>query len=215
MSSAGVVSSFLIVDDDKWFARSAARQYRSFGDTQFVSSLSEAAAAIRAVRWTGVVLDVCFPEGSGLEFLAAVRRVPRSRDWLRSVVICSGLPNEDRLRAQCQSLEADFIPKGAEAESHTRFARRAIAAEYVRSDAAIEVATLAQHYELSAMQTRVLALQVAAVPRDEWSSLLGGMTSNTIRTHVKRVCKTANVSSLSALATPITSGVMRRGAPLH
>jgi DNA-binding NarL/FixJ family response regulator len=207
------VASFLIVDDDPSFASAAARQYRSFGAARAVGTLTEAAYAIHHDRWTGVVLDVLFPDGSGLDFLAGARRTNAWTESLRSVLVCSGM-DEAKMRARSRSLAACFLPKLAEPSGHCRFARRAIAAEYVRDEAAEGVAEIAQQYALSAMQTRVLALQVAAVPRADWAELLGGVKASTIKTHVHRLCKHANASSLAELAAPIISSVMTHGRDL-
>lgn len=198
-------ATFLIVDDDRAFARSAARQYRHFGRTHTVGSLAEARVALEEALWTGLVLDVSLPDGSGLEFLTRARQA--AERVARSVLVCTGLPDESVIESQTHRLEANFAAKRWGPTRHQRFARRAIAADIVRDEAAELTADVAQRADLSAMQTRVLALQVAAIPRTEWPQILG-VKANTIKTHIKRTCKRAEAPSLQALARPIARAVL-------
>jgi DNA-binding NarL/FixJ family response regulator len=197
-------ASFLIVDDDRIFSRATLRRYRAFGNARAVGSLAEAAHAIDRASWTGVVLDVSMPDGSGLHFLERVRNEAQAPP--RSVLVCSGLCDPE-LRSRSTSLSAVFLSKLADPEAHRRFARRSIAAEYVRDEAAERVADIAQDLDLTAMQTRVLALEVSAMPRDRWADTLG-IGRNTIKSHINRLCKRAGAATLVDLAGPITHAVM-------
>lgn len=210
----GLVATFLIVDHDVPSARALARGYRELGRTKIVRRIAHAAREMQRQPWTGLVLDGELPDGSGLDFLdrlivlEPLRRQLRTGHAIRSVLVSSLRPELVRPTRSSPFLTA-VIPRSPEPVRHGLFARQAIAAEHVRAPAAILVANVAQRHRLSAMQTRLLALQVAAVPRDEWFDLLG-VTANTLKTHARRLCKSTGVSSVSALAAPIIRATMQR-----
>jgi DNA-binding NarL/FixJ family response regulator len=66
---------FLLVEDDKAYARSIARVLRRSGDVIMAGTVSEAKAAIGAQKWSATIVDLGLPDGSGLEVLDVVQVV--------------------------------------------------------------------------------------------------------------------------------------------
>jgi hypothetical protein len=57
------------------------------------------------------------------------------------------------------------------------------------------------------METRMVALDAATVPRREWAAILG-ITDASIKTYVERVLEKAGAAALKELSAPITRAAM-------
>src|SRR5207248_11713280 len=66
--------AFLRVEDDPAIARAIGRLLAKSRPTHHVSRVAEAKAALEdATSWTGLVVDIGLPDGSGLDVLSAAR----------------------------------------------------------------------------------------------------------------------------------------------
>jgi CheY-like chemotaxis protein len=218
------VATYLIVDDDVALAASLDRRYRRFGSVVQVHCVADAERGIQCHAFSGIVLDVALPDGSGLDWLGDViaRRAARDtpgRTRASTVLVYTGL-TERAVHTRALALGADCIHKPAAGAAHHRFACRVIASEYLAMPAARRVAELAVRLDLGPGATRILALETARVPRCDWPDILGA-TQSSIRTRVRRIVQAASVPDLDALTGRITratmSGVVRapHTPPLH
>lgn len=213
----GLVASFLIVEHDVRRAKVVAKGYSELGRIKVVRRIAHAAREMQRRPWTGLVLDSELPDGSGLEFLHRLIVLEPMRQRLdaghaiRSVLVSSKRSDFQRPLGPAPFFTS-IVPRSPEPLRHGLFARQAIAAEHVRTPMALLVADVAQQHQLSAMHTRILALQVGAIPRREWVRTLR-VSDNTLKTHARRLCKYTGARSVAALAAPIIRATMQRDDP--
>src|ERR1700687_276530 len=148
--------AFLVVEDDPPVARAMVRALRSFGVAETVGTVTQGLRAIEAERiWTGLLIDVGLPDGSGFDVLAHARevlgRVP--------VLVTTGR-NDWETTNKAYDLEATYLCKPIEQGRIVAFARECDARSSVgaaRISAAISRWRV--RYRLTA--TEVLVLQDA------------------------------------------------------
>src|SRR5687768_12204925 len=78
MTAAASTSStnrprFLVVEDDNSVGRALVGAIRASADGELAISLQAARTALEDRQYTGLILDVNLPDGSGLDLLAAIR----------------------------------------------------------------------------------------------------------------------------------------------
>ncbi len=115
---------FLVVEDDESVAREAiVPLLRPFGESTVVGDFQEGKRQLDGSKgeWTGVVLDVRLPGGSGLALL----RVARPRWPLMPIMLITGF-NEDKAANAAFDLRAEYVIKPIKPQRIRRFARDAL-----------------------------------------------------------------------------------------
>lgn len=192
MSSPG---HLLIVEDETSSAQSLSRILQRFRVTEIAGSVSEAIAALEArQRWTGLVVDVGLPDGSGLQVVEFARRsMP-----LVPVLVLTGR-NDRAVINRAHQLRAEFVCKPALEADLYGFVRRAVAFERVPDERmAWLIEELSRHCELTSKETEVVAAAVANTPRNVLLEQFG-VTDNTLKTQVRQVLRKTGFDSLDAL----------------
>jgi DNA-binding NarL/FixJ family response regulator len=96
----------LIVEDDAAMARSLAGIAKSFGVVTVEPTLRGALAqAAGRVLWSAFIVDLCLPDGSGLDFL-------RTRAWDIPTLVLSGYGDHDAINSVFE-LRAQYLSKPA------------------------------------------------------------------------------------------------------
>jgi CheY-like chemotaxis protein len=203
------------VEDELSVQRGLARVFNRFGAAVVASNLEEACDEVARRPFTGYVLDVRLPDGSGLDLLAQLRvRDLFEAEPPRKPLGPAGLPAlvytghaDPWIEKRARSLHATILEKPAPQEELERFAARAVAAEILDVPASALVADLALEHRLSVMQIRILSLEVASVARARWSEELGAEPA-AIEDQVRRILSRSSSPTLFALAQPIIQEVM-------
>jgi two-component system response regulator QseB len=184
--------SFLIAEDDELVGKLMRRALAKHGDVVLVST---AAGARRALRergsFTGVVVDISLPDGSGFDVLA----VARAGNPSVAALIVSGSVDERRL-AEAHRLSAAYLLKPVDIAELDRFAARSTNHERQEKLNAI-IARWAVDHELTPAETGILELAAEGHSRPEIASLRG-VASGTVKKQVQIMLTKTGDSSLDA-----------------
>ncbi|HEY3820641.1 MAG TPA: response regulator transcription factor [Polyangiaceae bacterium] len=189
---------FLFVDDDLDVCRAMARLVRPHGEPVCAATVAEAEEQLRGDgEWSGFVLDVGLPDGSGLELLTRARH----RHALTPALVLTGHVDGDLIN-RAYDLGAEYVVKPIDRERLGRFLRMA--------------ASLRPRTSLPSRVDRVVSARAAAVGLSETEadvlrrSALGesrqeiararGTSEQTIRTQIGRMlAKTGDGSLLASI----------------
>lgn len=189
-------SRFLIVEDDRLlgpaFAALVGRGPKR--EARLARTLGEARGALCERPFTGLVLDVQLPDGSGLDLLAQLR----ARGDRTPALVVTGL--YDRAIAnRAHELGAGCVSKPSVRANLELFVEEStvLAAEGgARLDAA--VAILARRHELTPREAEVAHLVALGLPRGGLAAALG-ISENTLKHHVRAVLAKCGAPRLEAL----------------
>ena len=188
-----VVSRYLVVEDDPAFARSVARQLRRHGRVSIAYTATEAAKMLKRGRsYSGFVLDVHLPDGSGLDLLRAIRE---SGDDTPALVLTS-LDGLDVIAA-AQRHSATFLRKPAHSDNLRAFVEQTRSHErIVRERLRKTVGVIARRHQLTRGQEHFLFAAASGVVRRDLSGALG-LSESSIKGYVARVLRQTGTSSLT------------------
>jgi DNA-binding NarL/FixJ family response regulator len=112
---------FLVVDDDPVVARNLSRVVERFGAVVVAGSVSAARAILDSrVRWSGFVIDLGLPDGSGFDIVRAVRRtMPDAPAMVLTGQLDASFVNE------AHDLRVHYVVKPVERARIERFCREA------------------------------------------------------------------------------------------
>jgi two-component system response regulator PilR (NtrC family) len=120
--AAVVEPSFLVVDDEPLVARSLTGVLCRFGSVWAAATLAEALEQLHArTDWSGFVIDLRLPDGSGLELLTHAR----ARHPLAPAILLSGAMNPEGINGAF-ALGARCLCKPWPPEFLQSFAREAL-----------------------------------------------------------------------------------------
>ena len=195
-------AGFLIVEDEAPLARTLARQLERHRSVRIAHDLGAARAALgEQPHFTGILLDVILPDGSGLDLLEEIRR----SDSLVPVVVLTGELDREFIN-RAQRLGAHYVCKPASTANIDRFAQQAMAQEPVADvEIAQRIDHLAQRIGLSKKERQVLALSVNGLSRRELASALG-VAENTVKAQIRSLLKKSGARSLATLAQQVIRG---------
>lgn len=187
------MSHYLVVEDDRAFARTVARHLRRHGTVSIAYTASEAEEMLkRERRYSGLVLDVHLPDGSGLELLRAIRE---SGDDTPALVLTS-LDGLDVIAA-AQRHCATFLRKPAHSENLRAFVEQTRSHErIVRERLRATVAMLARRHGLTRGQEHFLLAAASGVMRRDLAQVLG-INESSVKTHVARVLRRTGTRTLT------------------
>lgn len=187
---------FLVVEDDTGNAQTLMRLLRRFRATELAESAWEARQVLAAhERWTGVIVDIGLPDGSGLDVASHVRK----RFPLLPVLVLTGRNDRTAIN-RAHGLRAEFVVKPATETDLFGFVRRAVAFERVPDERlSWLIDELARNCELTPREMDVVAAVMANTPRERLLDQFQ-VTSNTLKSLVRHILRKTGHDSLDDLA---------------
>jgi DNA-binding NarL/FixJ family response regulator len=182
--------------------RAIERLLRGAHDVRVASTLAAARELLaRPEPFTGAVLDVGLPDGSGLDFLAELRA---ARPGVRVLVLTVHHEPENVNRAQ--RLGAEYAVKPDFTEGLLAFAGRLAGAAPSETERALRaVDEIATQHALSPRERDILRLAVAERSRPEIAADLA-LSVNTVKFFTRLLLAKCGESSLTGLARRLRAG---------
>jgi DNA-binding NarL/FixJ family response regulator len=186
---------FLVVDDEPLAIMAIARVLGRFGTVTSATTKGEALGILRAHPvWSGVIVDLRLPDGSGLDVLSYARE----RSPLSKAVLLSGAMSPEAINGAF-ALNALCLCKPWPADAFRQFAQEALVTEAEAprriTDAVNEIA--AKH-DLTPAQTEILLSSVQGLDRP---TVVADrcVSANTHKTLVRRMLRKTSTRSLGEL----------------
>ncbi|HEX9622107.1 MAG TPA: response regulator [Polyangiaceae bacterium] len=194
-STVTVPGRFLVVEDDFHLAQTLARVLGAVRPTDFAGSIVQAKRQLDAhPRWTGLVVDIGLPDGSGLELVAHARTLFP----LVPVMVLTGYRAAEAIN-RSHTLGAEFVCKPGNQEHINRFMHRAVAMERVSDERVTRVLEeLARRCRLSPRETDLVAAAVSNASREELCQRLS-VSPNTLKSRVRAVLRKTDHNTLDKL----------------
>jgi DNA-binding NarL/FixJ family response regulator len=186
--------TFLLIEDNKAYARAIAKVLSKWGDVTVVESVLEGRHVTKGGRWDAIVSDVALPDGSGL---VLVELLLKARPGT-AVLVISGEPDENAI-ARAHKIGADYAVKPVSSALLEAFARSAAP---MRKRVANIADSWRERYGLSGAERDVLARAAAGESYDEMASGRGS-SPETVRTQVRALLKKTGHDSLQVLASEV------------
>jgi two-component system response regulator DevR len=194
---------FLVIDDEPIASRSISRVLARFGEVTTASSAAEARELVTThSAWSGLVIDLWLPDGSGLDVLACVRqRMP-----LALAVLLTGDLTPEAVNA-AYALDARCLCKPCPTEQLRQFAEEALTADQeIPSRIVKAVRDLAARHALTPAQTEILLSVVRGIDR---ASIVASrrVSQNTHKTQVRGILRKTRTLSLGELRDRVLRSV--------
>lgn len=143
VNNSGVSASLLVVDDEAKIRGLMLRRLERLGySVTAVADGADALVKLAASEYDLVLLDLLMPDTSGLETLAAIRRLYSATEL--PVIIVSGLDASENTVAALETGANDFLNKPIDfSELHAR-----ISTQLTMRQTALDVAALSQQLEI-------------------------------------------------------------------
>jgi DNA-binding NarL/FixJ family response regulator len=200
--------AFLIVEDDAAIARAIGRLLSKSRPTHHVSTVEEAKKALKGAKgWTGLVVDIGLPDGSGLDVVSVARE-----KWptVPALVLTGSTQAADINRSFM--LRADFLVKPGTSEEIAAFVRKAIARESIDNARIVEaVDEIAVEVGLTDRERDLLMLVAGDIKRADLAEALG-VKENTAKSHVNALMKKTGAGSFDELARSVLRRALQGGS---
>jgi DNA-binding NarL/FixJ family response regulator len=202
-----VRGAFLVVEDDPSVGRMLRRVLEQFRPTSVVSSVRAAKKTLRSDGpWTGLVVDIGLPDGSGLDVVAHARM----RHPLLPVLVLTGLYDPAYIN-RSHALQTEVACKPIDQTDLVGFVQRAIAFERVpERRLARLVDELAREVALTPNEVELVAAALADVPRAALAEQLA-VSENTLKTRVRNLLGKTGHGSLHALVKQLLREALAGG----
>jgi len=199
--------AFLVVEDDPSVGRMLRRVLERFRPTSVVSTVRAAKKALRTGGpWTGLVVDIGLPDGSGLDLVAKAR----TRHPLLPVLVLTGLYDPAYIN-RSHALQTEVACKPITQADLVGFVQRAIAFERVpERRLARLVDELAREVALTPNEVEIVAAALADVPRAALAEQLA-VSENTLKTRVRNLLGKTSQGSLDALVKQLLREALAGG----
>jgi DNA-binding NarL/FixJ family response regulator len=192
--------ALLLVEDDPAVARALHQILVPFGEVVAAASVASAKRALERRRgWRAFVLDLCLPDGDGLDVLEHAR----ARGFHQPALVLTGTCAPEPI-ARAFDLDASYLVKPAPAARIEAFARAASKGGLHR-----EVVAWSVRHRLTPAESSVLFARVSDVARDAFIEERG-ITRGTYKRHVHNILAKTGDATLDALALRVL-GELRRG----
>ena len=194
---------FLVIDDEPIAARAISQVLGRFGDVTTASSSAEARALVLGrPTWSGLVIDLWLPDGSGLDVLACLREhLP-----FAPAILLSGDLAPEAVNA-AYALDAKCLCKPCPTEHLRQFATEALLAEREVPGRIVKaVRDLAARHALTPAQTEILLSAVRGIDR---ASIVASrhVSENTHKTQVRGMLRKTRTLSLGELRDRVLRSV--------
>ncbi len=194
MSAMGVTAKYLVVEDDDIVSRAIARYLSRAGLVRVARTLAEARWALEHDRsWTGFVVDVGLPDGSGLSVLEWIRA-----EGLEAPVLLLTGSREDHVLRAAASYRAFYAPKPIAHDELDAFVRSAQRSRDASTTLSRVVDSLADDCNLSKREREIMLLASAGMTRQAIAAELG-ISLATLQTYIRRAVNKSRRASWNAL----------------
>jgi DNA-binding NarL/FixJ family response regulator len=199
--------AFLVVEDDPSVGRMLRRVLEQFRPTSVVSTARAAKKTLRTGGpWTGLVVDIGLPDGSGLDVVAQARM----RHPLLPVLVLTGLYDPAYIN-RSHALQTEVACKPIAQADLVGFVQRAIAFERVpERRLARLIDELARQVALTPNEVELVAAALADVPRAALAEQLA-ISENTLKTRVRNLLAKIGHGSLDALVKQLLREALAGG----
>lgn len=199
--------AFLVVEDDAHAARTFVALIRPQAFARTVATVKHALAAVEQRAWTGLVLDVTLPDGSGLDLLERLRSDGR----VFPVLVVTG-SHDLRVANRAHRLGASCVFKPDVVADLHMFVERAIAATSDAHSRTLAAArSLRSRLQLSARELEFVELLALGVPRERLADELE-LSENTVKSVVRRLLAKFGETSVEGVARAVFEEVLRLSA---
>ncbi|MDX2024340.1 MAG: response regulator transcription factor [Deltaproteobacteria bacterium] len=187
--------NWLVVEDDPHVARAIERILTKYGYVWRAANLAAAFTRIEAFSdYTGLVLDVKLPDGSGLDAL----REFRARGCEAPALVMTAHNDRENINT-AQLLGAQFLWKPWSNENLRTFVDHALDWRAARSDLRTCLAQLVERHALSSRETEVVRLVTVGWPVEALAGMMD-VSENTIKTTIRRLLQKTSAKSVAELA---------------
>jgi len=183
-----------LLEDDLTIGASLRRLIARSAPVVWVTTISACRLAVASQRFSGLVLDVSLPDGSGVDLLHDLREGGLSAPAL--VMTGSG---DHRVANRCYALSAACVYKPGITDHVAAFVRRTLVSSGSVHERRLRTVELySEEHELTKREREVLVLATLGIPRERLAAELG-ITENTVKTLIRRLlgrCDAANLDDV-------------------
>jgi DNA-binding NarL/FixJ family response regulator len=191
MVSGGTVRPrLLVVDDDEIIIRTTRRVLRDIVDV--IGATTTAEASCSYTQACGLIIDICLPDGNGLDFLSSIR----TRGCIYPAMVLTGV-GEDDAANRAFDCDAAYCEKPILAERLRRFGR--LVADPSNARIVAGVMRWSVIYRLTHAEQKILMLAATGLTREQ-IALDRGVTPETIKSQAKRLLEKTGDAFLVAAA---------------
>lgn len=188
-------TGFLVVEDQPIEAAVLRAVLSRHRPVTIVDNLRDALALVRGRIWTGLVIDLGLPDGSGLSVLRALR----DQGDATPVLVLTATTDKEAINAT-QHLGAEYVVKPPSPANLERFVSRAIADEALDdSDLTDRLGAVARRYGLSAREMEIVGLAARGAERGQLAKALN-VSENTLKAHIRNILRKSDARSYVGLA---------------
>jgi len=204
---SGAPGNFLVVEDEPHAAENMVRLLQRVRPSQFALTIREARQALSSRwDWTGLIVDIGLPDGSGLE----VVRLARDRFPILPIMVLTGHHDRASINAS-HELRAEFVCKPASEGDLFGFVRRAVAFERVPDQRlAFLLDEVARRCTLSMRETEILAAALGSTTRAQLLEQFG-VSDNTLKSQIRVLLRKTKHDSLDSLAKAVLREALEGG----
>ena len=194
-------SAILVVEDDNPTARALARTFEPIWPVRIVGSVKEAQSALAGQeRFSGAIIDVGLPDGSGLD----VATMARDSNPTLLMLVLTGYTDQELIN-RAQELGAEYVCKPNHASNIGIFARRLALSEYAVTERARRcIESFALQKALSLRETQIVGLATLDWTRERISGEIG-ISINTLKREIASILKKCHEESLGELVWRLRS----------
>lgn len=180
----------LVVEDNDLVGRAFQLLIESHAEVALVANAAEARSALdESADFTGLVLDIRLPDGSGLDVLAHAR----AKGYEGPALVYSGNHEPSEVN-RAFALRAEYLVKPAKAEALVSFVKRAVERRTTR----VWIESWAERHELTPAERAILVAAAEGQTRSEIDAQQAN--ASTAKTHVHNLlAKTGDGSLLAAV----------------
>ena len=168
----------LCVEDDPLVQRAVRRALPEF-DVAIAGSIAASREMILHERFGAWLIDICVPDGSGLDLLTWARK----RGDKTPALVMTGLVDREPVN-QAQALGAEFLYKPYSASNLRAFVARTYSARAGGSESGKRIDELVARAGLTTREEDVIRAIARGVDRAELAQALG-VKENTVKTHIR------------------------------
>lgn len=186
----------LLLEDDAPVARAMGRIFQPYFRLLFAEKLKTALELLREdERLRGAVVDVALPDGSGLEFVAAIR----AQDLTMPVLVLTGHHETDIANA-AHRMNAEYLCKPPPGDNLRAFGRRMISSVLLGEHRAKpHLEEFARQSDLTLRETEIVARALVDESREEMA-LRMGVAICTLKTEIRSILGKCGEPSLGEVA---------------
>jgi DNA-binding NarL/FixJ family response regulator len=194
---------FLVVDDDPNIARELSRVLSAFGAVRTAGSVATALEALQVpTAWSGFVIDLRLPDGSGLDVLAKARE----GHPLTFAALLTGDLDPDVINATF-ALSATYLCKPCPPQYLRQFAQEALLSDReIPKRISKAVGAMATTHALTPAQAEILLAAVRGIDRPSIVSSRR-VSENTHKSQVRAMLRKTQTLSLGELRDRVLRSV--------